>query len=46
MTLFSTRVPFPSSGDEENVPVSHSEKRTRRNALVDGQSASYLTATP
>ncbi|KAN0120835.1 hypothetical protein V8E52_004104 [Russula decolorans] len=43
--MFPTCFPFPSSGDDENVPVSRSEKRTRRNALVDGQSASHPTAT-
>jgi hypothetical protein len=43
--MFPTCVPFPSSGDKENVPVTHSEKRTGRNALVDGQSASHPTAT-
>jgi hypothetical protein len=44
--MFPTCIPFPSSGDEENVPVARGEKRTRRNALIDGQSASHPTATP
>ena len=43
--MFSTCIPFPSSGDKENIPVTRSEKRARRNALVDGQSASHSTTT-
>jgi hypothetical protein len=42
--MFPTCISFPSSGDKENIHVSRSEKR--RDALIDGQSASHPTATP
>ena len=47
--MFPTSIPFPSSddSDKENIPVNHSEKRNRCNALINGsgQSASHdLTA--
>ena len=36
-------VPFPSSaGGVENIAVGRGAKRTRRNALMDGQSASQI----
>ena len=38
-------VPFPSSCDEEDILITRGEKRIRRNALIDGQSASCSTAT-
>lgn len=40
MTMLYTCIPFPSSGDKENVPVTRGEKRTRRNALVGGTKSS------
>ena len=36
---------FPSSSDKEDILIARGEKRTRRNALIDGQSASCSTAT-
>jgi hypothetical protein len=42
--MFHSRIPFPSFGDKDNIPVPRGEKRTRRNALI-GQSASHPTAT-
>ncbi len=42
--MLSSWIPFPSSGDDkENIPVTRNEKRTRRNALIDGQSATHPT---
>ena len=36
-------VPFPSSASgAENITVGRGGKRTRRNALMDGQSASQI----
>lgn len=43
--MFPICIPFPSSGDKENIPVPHSVKRIRCNALIGGQSASHPTAT-
>ena len=43
--MFPICIPFPSSGDKENIPVTRSEKRIRCNALLGGQSASHPTAT-
>jgi hypothetical protein len=45
MTMFPTFIFFPSSDDKENIPVTRSEKRSRHNALIDGQSAPHPTAT-
>jgi hypothetical protein len=39
MVMLPTGVPFPSSCDNEEIPIIRREKRTRRNALIGGQSA-------
>jgi hypothetical protein len=45
MTMFPICIPFPSSGDKENIPVTRNKMRARCNALIGGQSASHPTAT-
>ena len=35
--------PFPD--DKENISIAHGEKQSKRNALIDGQSASLSTLT-
>jgi hypothetical protein len=41
--MSSTSIPFPSSANgKENITFSRGAKRTRRNALIDGQSASQI----
>jgi hypothetical protein len=37
--MLPTGAPFPSSCDKEDIPIIRREKRTRRNALIGGQSA-------
>ena len=42
-TMSSTSIPFPSSANgKENITFSRGAKRPRRNALIDGQSASQI----
>jgi hypothetical protein len=45
MSMLPTGVPLPFSCDKENIPVTRGEKQTKRNAVMDGQSPSRLTAT-
>ncbi|KAH9968568.1 hypothetical protein BJV74DRAFT_909781 [Russula compacta] len=42
MSTLPAFVPFPSSGDTENIIATLGGNRTRRNALIGGQSASYI----
>lgn len=42
MSTLPAFVPFPSSGDTENIIATRGGKRTRRNALIGGQSASKI----
>ena len=37
--MFPTCIPFPSSGDKENIPVT---RRARRTTLINGQSAFHV----
>ncbi|KAF8487041.1 hypothetical protein DFH94DRAFT_11799 [Russula ochroleuca] len=41
MTMLPAGVPFPSSYDKDNVPVTRDEKRIRRNALIDAAKNSF-----
>jgi hypothetical protein len=47
ISMLFTGVSSPFPGDKENISVlvSHGEKQSRRNALIDGQSASLSTLT-